>query len=53
MLRKHRSWTEEGKAELEVYRSSVPPPRIIQCEILRQGLGSETQDLDFSSREKD
>ena len=34
------SWTEEGKAERELHKPLVPPPRTPQPETLRWGLGT-------------
>ena len=49
---KHSRWTEEGKAEKEPQRPSVPPTQIPQPETLKRGLGTETQALDVSSGER-
>ena len=46
------SWTEEGKAEQELHRSSVPPHQTPQPEMLGQGLGIETQAPEVSSGER-
>ena len=43
------SQTKEGKAESEPHRPSVPQHKTPQHEILRQGLGTETQALEVSS----
>ena len=45
------NWTE-GKAEREPHRPWIPSPRIPQPEMLRKGLGGETQALEVSYRER-
>ena len=45
--RKHGSWTEKFKAERELHRPLVPPPRT-----LGRGLGTETQAPEISCRER-
>ena len=49
---KPNSWTEEGKAVREQHRLSVPLPQTPQPETLGQGLGTETQAPEVSSRER-
>ena len=44
--------TEEGKAEREPHRPSVPPPRTPQSETVVWRLGTGTQAPEVSSREK-
>ena len=40
---KYSSQTEQGKGERELHKPLVPPPRTLEPETLRQGLGTETQ----------
>lgn len=50
---KHSSWTEEGKAERELHRPWIPPPRTPQPENLSATeQGTEIQAPDISSGER-
>ena len=49
---KGSSWTEEGKAEKEPHRPSVPPPGTTQPETLGWELGTETWALEVCSGER-
>lgn len=44
--------TEVGKAERKLCKASVPPPKTLQPETLRQGFGTETQASEVSPWER-